>query len=240
MGHSSRPTEQLKPMQPRREATEGRVTTDRRAATDRAKTRWDRAAAAYDWTMPLFERLLLDDGRSWLTSRARGDVLEIGIGTGRNLSLYPPEVRLTGVDLSRRMLARARRRAIRLGRPVDLRLGDAERLDFPAGSFDTVVFSLALCSIPDDRQAIREARRVLRPGGRLLALEHVRSGHRAVRIGQRVIDLVSARLLGDHQLREPLEHLLAEGFEVEELERTKLGIIERIRAVKPHGRTEHE
>lgn len=203
------------------------------AATERARRYWERFAPAYDRTIAMFERLLVDDGRAWLTSRARGDVLEIGIGTGRNLAWYPADARVTGVDISRRMLAYARRRAARLGRPVDLRLGDAQLLDFPAESFDAVVFSLALCSIPDDRQAVREAGRVLRPGGRLLALEHVRSPHRAVRAVQRLVDLVTSRLLCDHQLREPLKHLRAEGFEIEELRRTKLGIIERIQAVKP-------
>lgn len=146
--------------------------------------------------------------------------------------MYPRDARLTGVDISRRMLAYARRRAASLGRPVDLRHGDAQDLDFPAACFDTVVFSLALCSIPDDRQAVREARRVLRPGGRLLALEHVRSPYPAVRAVQRLIDAVTSRLLCDHQLREPSEHIRAEGFELEEFHRTKLGIIERIQAAK--------
>lgn len=74
---------------------------------------WDRYADHYDQTIGFFERWMLADGRAWVASRARGDVLEIGIGTGRNLPYYPPDVRLTGVDLSPEMLERARQRAER-------------------------------------------------------------------------------------------------------------------------------
>jgi ubiquinone/menaquinone biosynthesis C-methylase UbiE len=136
--------------------------------TDWVRRYWDRSAAMYDRTIGWFERWFVRDGREWVAARARGDVLEVGIGTGRNLPFYPDDVRLTGVDLSPGMLELARARADELGRAVDLRTGDAERLEVHAGSFDTVVFSLTLCSIPDDAAAVREAKRVLRPGGRVV------------------------------------------------------------------------
>lgn len=205
----------------------------RTKATERARRYWDRSAPAYDRGIVFVERLLLGGGRGWVASRARGDVLEIGVGTGRNLAGYPSSVSLTGIDISSRMLAYARKRSTEIGREVNLAVGDAQALDFPSERFDTVVFCLALCSIPDDRAAVWEATRVLRPGGRLLVMEHVRSPRRAVRAAQRVIDFFTSRLQGDHQLREPLDHLRAAGFEIEELHRSKLGIIERIQAKKP-------
>ncbi len=137
-------------------------------STEWVRRYWDRSAGMYDRSIGFFERLLLSDGREWVASRAQGDVLEVAIGTGRNLAFYPADVRLTGVDLSPGMLERARTRADQLGRQVDLRVGDAQQLDFGGATFDTVVFSLALCSIPDDRAAVVEAARVLRPGGRIV------------------------------------------------------------------------
>ena len=118
--------------------------------------------------------------------------MEVGVGTGLNLPFYGPEVRITGIDLSAEMLARAQRRADGLGLDADLREGDAESLDFPAGHFDTVVFGLCLCSIPNDRRAVSEGVRVLKPGGHLLVLEHVRSPSRwIVRTAQRFFEPIA-------------------------------------------------
>jgi ubiquinone/menaquinone biosynthesis C-methylase UbiE len=127
--------------------------------------------------------VLFVDGRHWVCSQAEGEVLEIAAGTGRNLRHYPPGVRLTAIELSPAMLELARREATALGREADLRVGDAQALEFPDESFDTVVRTLSLCTIPDDRAAVGEVRRVLRPGGRFLLLAHVRSPVRAVRVG---------------------------------------------------------
>lgn len=125
-----------------------------------------------------------------------------------------------------------RRRATELGREIDLRVGDAERLEFADESFDTGVCTYGLCTIPDDAAAIREAERVLRPGGKLLLAEHVRSPNPIVRTIERIVDPIAHRLGGDHMLREPLEHLSAEGFEIDEVERRKAGFVELVAARK--------
>jgi len=200
--------------------------------TERARARWDRHASAYDRQIRFFERALFGGGREWVCSRARGDVLEVAIGTGRNLPFYAPDVRLTGVEFSPKMLAVAAARPRELGREVDLRLGDAQALEFPDESFDTVVFTLALCSIPDDRRAVGEAARVLRPGGTLVLLEHVRSPLRAVRTVQRILEPLF-RTQGDSLVREPVEHIARLGLRIETLERSKWGIVERVVARKP-------
>ena len=199
--------------------------------TERVRRFYDRFAADYDRGMGLFERLLLGDGRRRLCSRASGRTLELAIGTGLNLAFYPRDVQLTGIDVSPGMLAVAGRRAAELGLEVELRVGDAQALDFPDQRFDTVVCTLSLCTIPDERRALAEAHRVLRPGGLLLLLEHVRSPVRPVRWVERLLDPL-ARLAGDHLLRDPLDHLEAAGFGVERCERTKWGIIEQVVARK--------
>ena len=208
-----------------------------REETDRVRDIWQRFAPRYDRQIRFFERILFEGGRDWVCSRARGAVLEIGIGTGRNLPFYPADLRVTGIDLSPETLQFARRRADTLGRSVDLRVGDAQALDFEPGSFDTVVFTLTMCSVPDHHRALSEAARVLRPRGRLIMLEHVRSPAPAVRLGQRLLNPLSVRFIADHLLREPLPTVTGLGLEVVELERLKWGIVERLLAVKPETGT---
>jgi ubiquinone/menaquinone biosynthesis C-methylase UbiE len=201
--------------------------------TERVRRLWDKRADRYDRRMRLSERFMFGDGRAWVCSQARGEVLEIAIGTGRNLPHYPPDVRLTGVDLSPRMLEVARRQAAALGRAIDLRVGNAQTLEFPDASFDSAVCTLALCSIPNDRQAIAEMYRVLRPGGLLLLLDHIPAEPRAVRALQALLERFKKLLGSEHLLRRPLERVLEQGFEVEQRERSRWGIIERLAARKP-------
>ena len=102
-----------------------------------------------------------------------------------------------------------------------------------AAAPDTVVITLALCTIPDDRKAVREARRVLRPGGKLILLEHVRSTLLPVRTVQHLIEPLAIRFEADHLTREPLDYLAHEGFQVQSSERSRIGIVERVIARKP-------
>jgi ubiquinone/menaquinone biosynthesis C-methylase UbiE len=201
-------------------------------ATERVRAIYDKQAPHYDALISVAEWLLFAGGRTWACAQARGRVLEVGMGTGRNLPLYPPDVDLTGIELSPAMLNRARARATRLHRPADLRLGDAQRLPFPDASFDSVVATLTLCSIPDDRTAIAEMARVLRPGGRLVLLDHVASPRAGVRRVQRLLEPLFLRLAADHLLREPDAAVLAAGLEIEQSSRAKLGIVLRLTCTK--------
>lgn len=204
--------------------------------TDRKLARyWDRHAGSYDRAMDFWDRHLFGDSRPWACGRAAGDVLEVAIGTGRNLPYYPDDVRLTGIDWSRSMLGIAGGRAASLGREADLRQGDALALDFPDGSFDTVVCTLGLCAVPDDRPAVAEMARVLRPGGRLLLVDHVAAPSRALRALQWLYEWISVPLAGEHFRRRPLLHARDLGFQIEHAERFHLGIVERVAARKPGG-----
>jgi ubiquinone/menaquinone biosynthesis C-methylase UbiE len=201
--------------------------------TEGVRSYYDESASRFDRQMKFYERVLFGDGREWVCSQAEGDVLEIAVGTGRNLRYYPADVSITGIELSPGMLELARREAARLGRQADLRVGDAEALEFDDESFDSVTCTLSLCTIPDDRAAVGEMWRVLRPGGRLLLLEHVRSPLAPIRAGQQLLEPLMLRLEHDYLTREPLDHVPAVGFVVERLERSKLGIVERLAARKP-------
>src|SRR5438874_5066674 len=198
--------------------------------TERVRRVQDKGAAGYDREIAFFERILFGGGREWVCSQARGRVLELACGTARNLPFYPDDVQLTGIELSPEMLAIGRKRAQELGHPADLRLGDVQALEFPDESFDTVTCTLGFCTIPDTTTAAREALRVLRPGGRLLMLEHVRSPAPIVRAGQRLLEPLATRFEADHLLREPLDYLPDVGFEIDDVKRSKWGIVERLRA----------
>jgi ubiquinone/menaquinone biosynthesis C-methylase UbiE len=194
---------------------------------------WDKQAGRYDREMNFWDRHLFGDSRPWACGRAVGEMLEVAVGTGRNLPFYPDGTRLTGVDWSPAMLAIARRRAADLGLEVDLRQGDAQALDFPDASFDTVLCALGLCAIPDDRRAVTEMARVLRPGGRLLLVDHVAASASALRAVQWLYERITIPLAGEHFRRRPLTYVRDLGFDVEETERFRLGVVERVSARKP-------
>jgi ubiquinone/menaquinone biosynthesis C-methylase UbiE len=208
-----------------------RQVSDKRA--QRLRRYWDKHARNYDKQIAFWERRLFGDGRQWVCAQATGEVLEVAIGTGRNLPHYPPGIRLTGIEFSPAMVDLARRQAQQLDVEVDLRLGDAQALDLPDASFDTVVCALSLCAIPDQRQAVAEMRRVLRPGGRLLLLDHVAAAPQWVRAIQWLLEQVTVPLGEEHLRRRPLLQVQAEGFQIERAEQSKLGIVERLVARKP-------
>jgi ubiquinone/menaquinone biosynthesis C-methylase UbiE len=208
--------------------------------TERTREIWDQQAERFDRQMDLCERVLFPGDRAWACSQAHGDVLEVAVGTGRNLAHYPDDARLTGVDLSPEMLARARRRAREVRPDADLREGDAQALSFADASFDTVVCTISLCSIPDDIAAVREMARVLRDGGRLVLVEHVGSPQPLVRGVQWLIHQATYRIAREHMLRRPRRAVAAAGLEPVHLERRKLGIVDRIIATKPAAPTPAE
>jgi ubiquinone/menaquinone biosynthesis C-methylase UbiE len=209
--------------------------TDNETPTARQQRVWDNNAPRYDKQIALFERIWFGGGRDWLGQRAQGRILEVAIGTGRNLPHYPAGAAVTGVELSPRMLAIARQRAADLGRDADLREGDAAKLPVDDASFDTVVCMLALCSIPDPGTAIGEMRRVLVPGGRLLLLDHIASTWPPVHAAQWLLERLTIRTAGEHFTRRQLPLVAAAGFEILETERLKAGTVERIVARKPAG-----
>ncbi|MGF1661251.1 MAG: class I SAM-dependent methyltransferase [Kineosporiaceae bacterium] len=194
---------------------------------------WDVVAGPYDLLQRALDPRVLRGTRRWLAGRAIGRTLEVAIGSGLTLPHYRPEVRLAALDLSTRMLAVTGRRAGALGREVDLRRGDARRLPWPDASVDTVLCVFGLCVVPDQRQALTEMGRVLRPGGTLLLADHVVATRRWVRGLQAVLDATHLPLPGEHWRRRPLPDVLDLGFEIEAHERFLAGVVERLAARRP-------
>jgi ubiquinone/menaquinone biosynthesis C-methylase UbiE len=184
---------------------------------------YDREAGRYDRTLEgRFGRWLLRGRREKAAAYATGRLLEVGIGSGSTLALYKSDVRVSGIDISSGMLAIARTRLEQLGRDGDLRAMDAQALDFPEHSFDSVAFNLCLCTIPDPARALREAIRVAKAGAPMTFLEHVRSDRVWVALPQDLLNVFS-RSIHD-RLNQRTEGLVrAAGIEVLSVERWALG-----------------
>jgi ubiquinone/menaquinone biosynthesis C-methylase UbiE len=183
----------------------------------------------YDLCLGLAERGRFGRWRQWLAGGATGRTLDLGTGTGRNLQLFRPGVRAVALDPDRANLSRARAR----GPGVPLVLARAEALPFRAGAFDTVVCGLVLCSVDDPARALAEARRVLRPGGALRLLEHVRAAGLAGRC-QDLLQPGWTRVTGGcHPNRETERSVEEAGFSVDASTRRARGTWRRLQARAP-------
>jgi ubiquinone/menaquinone biosynthesis C-methylase UbiE len=207
--------------------------TSTKDRTERWHRYWDKHSRTYDREMRFWDRHLFGDSRYWACGQATGQVLEVAVGTGLNVDAYPDDITLTGIDLSEPMLDIARARSTELGRPATLEQANAHELPFGEASFDTVVCTFGLCTIPDHTKAIAEMARVLRPGGRLILVDHIESSSRMARGVQRALEVVTVPLGGEHFRRRPLNDVRAAGFDVEQVQRFKLGLVERLVARKP-------
>jgi len=178
-------------------------------------------AATYDRQMAKVEKAGLCAQRETVLTDATGRVLEIGAGTGGNLPFYGPAVEsLTLTEPEIPMLRRLERR-VREDAPSAIVLrAPAEDLPFEDGSFDTVVSTLVLCGVDDQPRALRELRRVLRPGGRLLFIEHVRSGDPKLSRKQDRMNSINRFMVGCECNRPTLSTIEAGGFKVEKIEHT--------------------
>lgn len=191
---------------------------------------YDRLGAGYDRLSGLLDRTAVNRMRSDLLARARGDVLEVAVGTGVNLRRYPPGVRVTGLDFSAKALDVATTRAAEAEVDWTAVPADATAVPRPDGSFDTVVCTLAGCTFADPGAVFREMRRVLRPGGRALFLEHVRPANRAGAAALRAITPLTAAALGCHPDRDTVATIDRAGLGPVVLDRALGGLFVAVEA----------
>ncbi len=191
--------------------------------------RYERQASTFDLMETLPEFMFARwRRRLWELVPADSRVLEIGVGTGKNMRWYPPGTSITAVDFSPKMLARAVRRARQQRTPVELALMDAQASAFADASFDTAVDTFVFCSVPDPVLGLTEVRRILRPGGRLLLLEHVRSGLPVVGRCMDWLNPLSVRLQGVNINRDTVDNVRRAGFRILEIDDLFLDIFKLI------------
>lgn len=192
-------------------------------ATERTRARYQRIAPIYDSMEGAAERRV-HKVRPQLWSLVRGPkVLEVGVGTGKNMPFYPQEMEITAIDLTPGMLKRAKGRAQALNLAVDLRLGDIQALAFPDNTFDDVVATCVFCSVPDPVLGLQELARVVKPGGQVLLLEHVRSAKPLIGLLMDVLNPVVVRMMGANINRRTVENVQRSGLQLERVEDVGLG-----------------
>lgn len=184
--------------------------------TLQTRKRYDRLAPWYDPLEALMESWRFAAWRTRLKERIRGPlVLEVGVGTGKNMRFYPPNVRIAGIDLSPEMLKRARKRSEKMDLNVELTEMDVQNLQFPDQSFDTVFATFVFCSVPDPVLGLKELRRVCKPDGRLILLEHMRPGNSLLGLLFDVINPMVVRMMGANINRRTMKHIRQAGWKIE-------------------------
>ena len=220
------------PLEPEKQETVTEVQAEQKAVT----RRYDRMAGVYD---------IYDAPMDWMSTRRRrrrlvaqieGSVLEVGVGTGKNISYYPAGAEVTGIDVSAKMLGRAEDRARALGREVRLELADVTDLAYPDGSFDTTFATSVFCSVADPVAGLRELGRVTKPDGRILLLEHVRPRNRVGGWLADVATFLTRRIFGFKVNRRTEENIMAAGLVLTEVKRD--GIWRTIVAEPPAAMSE--
>ena len=190
-----------------------------RSEQNKVTRRYDRAAPIYDlYTAPM-EWFGTSRRRRRLVSQARGRVLEVGVGTGRNLAYYPHNPELTATDVSGAMLVRARRQAARLRRPATFAVADVAALPYPDGAFDTAVATCLFCSVADPVAGLRELGRGTKRDGRILLLEHVRPDGRVGGWLADRITPITRRLCGFRANRRTEDAVVAAGLRIMDIRR---------------------
>ncbi|MCF7890100.1 class I SAM-dependent methyltransferase [Candidatus Bipolaricaulota bacterium] len=201
-----------------------------------AKSRYNRIAPIYDLLEFPMEKLLAQEWRQRVWSRVESPVvLEVGVGTGKNIPYYPERSKITAVDLSVKMLKKAQARAgeEKEGKKLSLLQMDVQKLDFPENTFDTTVATFVFCSVSDPIQGLREINRVTKSEGEVLLLEHVRPDSWFLGNAFDLLNPVSVRLIGVNINRKTVKNVRAAGLEIKRVSNLTRGNIVKMITAKP-------
>lgn len=199
--------------------------------TEAARKRYNRIAPMYDFLEGLVERSRYSRWRKLLWSKAEGNrILEVGVGTGKNLPYYPVDAEITAIDFSEKMLDRAKKKAKNMGLEVKLLQMDVQDLSFEDNTFDTVAASFVFCSVPDPVKGLMEVRRVCKPEGKVLLLEHVLSANHILAFLMNLVNPIVVSTMGPNINRKTVENVANSGLKLEKVTDLAAGIFKLIEA----------
>ena len=200
--------------------------------TEFIRKRYDRLAPYFDRIESMMEKMMMGALREKIWQKIQGDkILEVGIGTGKNFPYYPAKS-ITAIDFSPAMINEAKKKSQHLGVVVDLSIMDVQQLDFPDNHFDSVIGTFLFCSVPGPKQGLLELKRVCKPGGEVLLLEHVLSSNKIAAAIMHLLNPITVRLVGANINRETVKTVQACGFSSVEVMPESSHIVKMIRAVK--------
>ena len=193
------------------------------------KKRYNRISHVYNW----MDQMIRNKWRRQLLSDLHGDILEIGVGTGANLPYYPNHIQLTGIDFSQGMLKFARKQAEQMPFPLELLEMDAQNMTFEDNTFDFVTATCVYCSVPDPVQGMKEMRRVCKPDGEILLLEHMRSDNPILGKAMDIMNPIVVGTYGANINRRTMQNIKRAGLKVKN-ERRLLGSVMRRLSLSPN------
>ena len=182
------------------------------SSTEKSIKRYNRIAKYFDSMEKPMGTSGFDQWRKELVQQATGKTLEVGVGTGKNLQYYSKDVDLTAIDFSKNMLDKARAKYNGDLLKLNFLEMDVQNMDFEDNSFDTVLTSCVFCSVPDPVKGLQEIKRVMKPGGQFIMLEHVRSSNRVLGLFMDLFNFIPLNIVGNNINRRTAENLKKAGF----------------------------
>ena len=195
------------------------------------RNRYNRIAFIYDLIEAPLEFFRLASWRDKLHSRIVGNrALEIGVGTGKNLPYYPSDVKISAIDFSHKMLSRARKKALQNNQKVEFLEMDVQQLAFPDDYFDTVFATFVFCSVPDPVLGLKELRRICKPEGKLILLEHMRPGNPVLGFLFDIVNPLVVRMMGANINRMTIDNIRSAGWQIKIEQKLSSDIVKWIEA----------
>jgi len=195
---------------------------------EKIRKRYDRASSLYDILEQPMEIMTLKRWRTEVMKELQGDVLEVGVGTGKNIQYYPDNINVTAIDFSEKMLEKAREKADIYNKKVELIHMDAQNIEFPDNSFDCVFTTCVFCSVPDPVKGLKEIKRVCKGDGKIIMIEHERSENRAIGLLMDIFNPLTLNLYGANINRRTVDNIKKAGFTKIDVTNLKSDILKKI------------
>lgn len=179
---------------------------------EKIKKRYNRIASVYDIFEQPMELMLFKKWRTEVLSSLKGNCLEVGVGTGKNIPFYTDGIDMTAIDFSEKMLEKAKDKAYVLKKDINFIHMDAQNMDFKDNTFDSVFTTCVFCSVPDPVKGLMEIKRVCKPDGQIIMIEHVRSEKKVIGLIMDIFNPITVNLYGANINRKTVENVRNAGF----------------------------